>query len=292
MKTYSPQAPKENVIERPDKFPLVCFKGKSASDYSKQSVPHWHKEVEIICLDKGSLTLNVHTSPINLSSPCIVVISSKHIHSIKLDKSSDFRFINFDAEIMRFAYYDKSQTMLLDSLLDPSYPIKVLTEKSTNDLNEAIKAFNLIYDNYQTKDESMQLYLKVNLLLLFSILDRAGVFSKVEIKTNLEQKRQKKLKDLIIWIQEHHSGPLTIADAASRMKFSESYFCRFFKQVMHVSFTEYVNDYRLTQAADDIMTGKKSISEIAASHGFENESYFFRSFKKKYKTTPLNYRNS
>lgn len=57
-----------------------------------------------------------------------------------------------------------------------------------------------------------------------------------------------------------------------------------------MSFTEFVNDYRLTQACDDIMQGTKAIADIAADHGFDNESYFFRLFKKKYGVTPLKYR--
>lgn len=57
-----------------------------------------------------------------------------------------------------------------------------------------------------------------------------------------------------------------------------------------MSFTEYVNDYRLQMAADDILRGEKQISDVASDHGFDNESYFFRLFKKKYGITPLKYR--
>lgn len=64
------------------------------------------------------------------------------------------------------------------------------------------------------------------------------------------------------------------------MDFSQEYFCRFFKKATGMSFTEYVNDYRLEQASGDIERGEKSISDIAADHGFDNDSYFFRLFKR------------
>ncbi|MBO4592482.1 MAG: helix-turn-helix transcriptional regulator, partial [Eubacterium sp.] len=81
-------------------------------------------------------------------------------------------------------------------------------------------------------------------------------------------------------------------DASKRMNFSEAYFCRFFKKAMNMSFTEYVNDYRLQMAADDILRGEKQITDVASDHGFDNESYFFRLFKKKYGITPLKYRQN
>ena len=45
-------------------------------------------------------------------------------------------------------------------------------------------------------------------------------------------------------------------------------------------------------AADDILRGEKQITDVASDHGFDNESYFFRLFKKKYGITPLKYRQN
>ena len=98
-----------------------------------------------------------------------------------------------------------------------------------------------IFKNYKEKDDSIRLLIKAKLIVILTNLYRQGIFNQVEISSSFEKERTQKLKDLIIWIQDHHSGPLSIEDAAAKMDFSQEYFCRFFKKATGMSFTEYVN---------------------------------------------------
>ena len=168
--------------------------------------------------------------------------------------------------------------------------IKPISSKKSKYFEEEKRCYTTIRELVYAKNLTERLLVKAKLTELLVYLYQDGVFNHIEVNTSLEQVRAQKFKELISWIQDHHSGPLSIEDAASRMNFSNAYFCRFFKQITHMSFTEFVNDYRLTQACDDIMQGTKAIADIAADHGFDNESYFFRLFKKKYGVTPLKYR--
>ena len=61
---------------------------------------------------------------------------------------------------------------------------------------------------------------------------------------------------------------------------------------MGVGFIHYLNDYRLEIAAKKLLTTSDNILNIAVSTGFENLSYFNRSFKKKYGITPGQYRKN
>ena len=83
---------------------------------------------------------------------------------------------------------------------------------------------------------------------------------------------------------------ISIADAARICGFSESHFMKYFKAHMAVSFTEYLNDYRLTIAARLLLSSSDSIGNIAVDTGFDNLSYFNRIFKKKYHCTPSEFR--
>ena len=64
------------------------------------------------------------------------------------------------------------------------------------------------------------------------------------------------------------------------------------KNSIGMPFTAYLNDYRLTLAAKALLESHKAILDIATECGFENLSYFNRQFKKKYGTTPSNYRKT
>ena len=65
---------------------------------------------------------------------------------------------------------------------------------------------------------------------------------------------------------------------------------KFFKNNIGMSFVAYLNDYRLEMAANELLDNSENILEVAINAGFDNLSYFNRSFKKKYGVTPGNYR--
>lgn len=100
-----------------------------------------------------------------------------------------------------------------------------------------------------------------------------------------------RLKDILKYVETNYSEKITIADAAGICGFSESHFMKFFKSSMSVSFTDYLNHYRLTMAARLLLSSSDSIANIAAETGFENLSYFNRVFKRKYGCTPSVFRS-
>ena len=65
-----------------------------------------------------------------------------------------------------------------------------------------------------------------------------------------------------------------------------------FRQLTGSSFTQYLKNYRLEMAAKLISEGKVRISDAAVSCGFNNLSYFTRSFVEKYGMTPREFRSS
>ena len=65
---------------------------------------------------------------------------------------------------------------------------------------------------------------------------------------------------------------------------------KYFKNTMGTSFIEYLNEYRLTMASRLLVSSDSSILAIASEVGFDNLSYFNRSFKKRFGQTPREYR--
>ena len=85
---------------------------------------------------------------------------------------------------------------------------------------------------------------------------------------------------------------ITIEEIAKVAEFSESHFMRYFKETMGTSFFVYLKDYRLTMASRLLISSESSILDIAAEVGFDNLSYFNRSFKQKYGMTPSQFRKN
>lgn len=65
---------------------------------------------------------------------------------------------------------------------------------------------------------------------------------------------------------------------------------KLFKELTGRTFTQYLKDFRLELAADQLAGSSRKIIEIAENTGFANHSYFTRSFIAKYGVSPSDYR--
>ncbi len=91
-------------------------------------------------------------------------------------------------------------------------------------------------------------------------------------------------------IENHYAEKLTIKEMAQVCSLSQSHFMKFFKSVFGMPFIPYLREYRLIMASRLLLTSSSSILEIAEETGFENLSYFNRSFKAMYGQTPREFR--
>ena len=57
-----------------------------------------------------------------------------------------------------------------------------------------------------------------------------------------------------------------------------------------VTVYHYIKEYRLEQAAVELVRGTKSVTQIAQNAGYDNASKFSECFKKRYGVTPSQYR--
>lgn len=97
--------------------------------------------------------------------------------------------------------------------------------------------------------------------------------------------------DAVKYIGAHFSSPLPLREAAAAAGFSPSHFSRKFKALTGVGFKEYLNYVRLKNAAAELLSTRRSVTDIALSNGFSSGNYFKDTFKKAYGCSPREYRN-
>ena len=98
------------------------------------------------------------------------------------------------------------------------------------------------------------------------------------------------MKLILKYIENNYMNKITIEDIAQEVGLSQSHFMKYFKNTMGTSFIEYLNEYRLTMASRLLLSSDSSVLAIAEEVGFENLSYFNRTFKKRFGQTPREYR--
>lgn len=78
---------------------------------------------------------------------------------------------------------------------------------------------------------------------------------------------------------------------AEKMGLNSRNLYRRFKKISLLSPSDFIKDYRLTYAAQLLVTTNLNIQEIIYKVGLTNKSYFYREFFKKYQLTPKEYRS-
>ncbi len=280
---------KEYIKHGTNHFPLGCYFWNGGK-YSVHLTLHWHPECEILCFDVGSSVVTVGAQQVTVEAPCFMLIPCNAVHTLVLPGNTLQRAVVFNPEMVRLSKYDKAQNDIFQSISGNFYSILPVLGPDSPYFAKAKRCFNYIASHYDDRDPLMKLQVKLRLASLLAVFASFGMFRQTEFFSEVEQKRLARFKELITWINGNFAKPLSVREAAARMQVSESYFCRIFKKTTHMSFTEYLNDFRLVRAADIIMGRAHNIADVASEVGFENESYFFRLFKRKYGVTPLKFR--
>lgn len=123
-------------------------------------------------------------------------------------------------------------------------------------------------------------------LMFFTLFSRCAS----QEKRRKNNKSLEKMKRIIKYIENNYMEKITIEDISAELGLSKSHFMKFFRNTMGTTFTQYLNDYRLTMASRLLVSSDSSILDIAAEAGFENLSHFNRLFKKRFGVTPREYR--
>jgi len=81
------------------------------------------------------------------------------------------------------------------------------------------------------------------------------------------------------YIHENYNNGPDVNKVAANVHLSTAAFCRYFKKQTKMTFTDFVNQYRITQAKT-LLLKDLSVSEACYEVGFESLSYFNKLFKK------------
>jgi AraC-like DNA-binding protein/ligand-binding sensor protein len=92
------------------------------------------------------------------------------------------------------------------------------------------------------------------------------------------------------YIGEHQAERLKLGQVAKAVNMSAFYFCKTFKKVAGINFTDYLSRVRIERAKNLLLNPNLRISEIAFEVGFQSLTHFNRVFKKIAGQSPTDYR--
>ena len=113
----------------------------------------------------------------------------------------------------------------------------------------------------------------------------------LEINDILEfDSNNKHIIEIIKYINEHISEPITLSSVSSKVNLSKEYTAHIFKEETGKTVTEYINERKLFIAKEMILGTNYPLEHICKRTGYDNYSYFSRVFKKQFDITPRDMR--
>jgi AraC-like DNA-binding protein len=81
------------------------------------------------------------------------------------------------------------------------------------------------------------------------------------------------------YVDQHIGNSIHLDTVAEKVNLSVPAFCRYFKKLTGKTFSHFVNEVRIAQAAKMLKEEHLSISDVSFSCGFNNLSYFNKQFR-------------
>jgi len=92
------------------------------------------------------------------------------------------------------------------------------------------------------------------------------------------------------YIHEHQTEEISLGQVAKAVNTSTFYFCKMFKKVTGINFTDYLSRVRIEKSKNLLLNPNLRVSEIAFEVGFQSLTHFNRVFKKLLGQSPTEYR--
>lgn len=257
----------------------LCRHVRSDTEYFR---PHYHNYYEIFMVLKGNVCHQVNGKTQNLNAGHLLFIRDFDIHDYKSADGNCFEFINltFTKEGFEAMCNYLGESSQIKNLLSHALPpTTFLTAR------EREKLFFSMTELGGPKDaEKVKLMLRILLIKVFTenFLNYPEVENEIPLWLEMTYEKMKQPAYFIKGIEKMY-------EICPK---SREHLCRSMKKYYNTSPVQLITDLRLEFSLSLLATSNLTATEICYECGFENLSWFYKVFYKKYGQTPAQYRKS
>lgn len=244
---------------------------------------HWHKELEIFMVLQGFVHISTTRREYILHEGELFIMNCNEIHSSYYSGGQDqVLIVQIDMGFSQsFGYEFQNLCLHWGDVVDQDGLIRQLKQC-------------LVHMILEISDRRMGYHHAVmeNLHHFVSLLLRHVPFSTHhEMSSAMSESDFERLNRMMMYINQNYNERISLSQMAQEEFLSVHYMSHFFKERVGIPFMECVNLIRTQKAAELLLSHPAlNMTEISFHAGFPNVKSFYRSFKKKYKTTPYHYR--
>ncbi len=240
---------------------------------------HWHGEWELLRVLEGSFLLTLDNEQYSLKAGDILLIASETLHG---GEPTDcvYECLVFDL----YGLFKKNDAV--KPQLRPFYHGDLLPDRLfTNADTAPARVLDLFTKGNVSPCIELETFSAISALFAWLIREKRYVAAAGGSQWS------SRIKPVLEYIEAHYGENLSLDILAEVAGMNARYFCRVFYSLTHSSPMNYVNFYRIEQAAYLLDSTDLTVTEIAAECGFWESSYFTKVFKKYKRVTPRQYRS-
>ena len=246
---------------------------------------HFHPEFELVYITGASGTRHVgdHLSQFHQSD---LVLIGSYIPHLNFDygvkTKYEKRVVHFRPEFINYHLGNASEWEDLQHLFHLSRHGIAFDKRCQEKVGKRIM-------NLHTLPSFQQWLELLNILYELSKTEEKYLLHNSPVANQFTRKDEERLSRIYTFVSEQYHRPIEISEVASLSHLTKEAFCRYFKKMTKLTFTEFVNHFRIDIAKKMILQDKR-VTDVCFASGFESLSYFNRVFKKVTGESPSQFR--
>ncbi len=236
--------------------------------------PHSHSYFSIELVSRGECTQSINGKEYVCTPGTISLLSPLDNHLYNIENGAELYYLIFQESMVARSVWSKVTYECTPYIL----------KLESKEFEEIKRDLDMLCELTNTRSE-------IDLCLAENIISRIVIYILKGVGgDDLPHKADNTISRAISYIRKNFKENITLSDIAAYMNMDYNYFCRYFKKHMGVSFKKYLLERRLAYAANQLLATNDTVTEIYADCGFDSESHFYSTFKKKYGASPDQFR--
>lgn len=284
---------KENITHATANRPYSLHRTEVPADRAMILYPHWHEEIELLYLEKGSAEFVIEEKHILVKEGEALLIPPNLLHLAKntLGEECCFCAFLFNPTLFNEAYIRSNYNRFVQPLRHNG---RLYVSSFTPELSwhrELLRLLRQILCYYNRQDIDLwELELHGLLYQLWNLYYINYMCSITH--SGSYERLYHKLKPSLDFIHAYYVFDITLELLAKQSGLCKESFCRYFKQLTGESAFPYIARYRIRKSCELLLNTDMKITHIASQCGFENISYYNRLFMLYMKCKPSQYRKT
>ena len=238
---------------------------------------HYHPECEILLIESGALQAETGGETHVLRPGDLLLVGSSQLHRDRaVETPVRYMVLQFNLQ----SFFDQNTIQFLQYFNETKTPLSVLNyifRENASVRENAAACVREIYGEMERKETGYEMAVNLQIQRFLLLLLRSDSRGLLADQYRVERLR---LKPVLDYIDLGIEGRISVEEACRMANMSYYYFVKFFRRVMGLSFTEYVNYRRIRRAEQLLLTRDLSVGEVGERVGMPNMAHFYKMFRR------------